>query len=179
MKSSAELKVIAKEGLKGKTGQAIGAMILMAILSAIPFCSPAMMAGYAKYNLKLVRKEETSATDVTQGFNVFGKALWLQIIMVFFIYLWMMLFIIPGMVKAFAYSLSFYFLAENPTMTAREALSASKNLMQGKKGNLFYLYLTFIGWGILCMIPFVCLWVVPYMSATTAAFYNDAISQNA
>jgi hypothetical protein len=114
MKTSSELKMVAKEGLKGYRGQAIGAMLLSGIVSCVPFCSPAMMVGYSKYNLKLVRKQEKSATDVFDGFNVFGKALWLYIIMAFFLYLWSLLFLIPGIVKAFAYSMSQFYLAENP-----------------------------------------------------------------
>ncbi len=176
MKSSAELKVIAKESLKGKFGQAIGAMLLTGLISGVPLCSSAMGVGYSKFNLQLVRKQETSAGVVFDGFSVFGKALWLNIIMVFFIYLWSLLLLIPGIVKAFAYSMSSYVLADNPQMTAREALSASKNMMAGKKGKLFYLFLTFIGWSFLCGLTFgiLAFYVLPYMQATLAAFYEDA-----
>ena len=69
-----------------------------------------------------------------------------------------------------------YCLAENNGLTAREALTQSKLLMQGKKGNLFYLDLTFIGWSLVASLTFGIgyLWVGPYMSATMAAFYEDA-----
>lgn len=178
MKTSSELKVIAKEGLKGKQGQAIGAMFLVILMSLAPFCSPAMNVGYCKYNLKLVRKESTTATEVFEGFNLFGKALWLNIIMAFFLYLWTLLFIIPGIVKSLAYSMANYILAENPQMTAREALRASRKLMDGKKGKLFYISLSFIGWCLLGTITLgiAYIWILPYMYATIAAFYDEAKS---
>lgn len=176
MRSTKELKAIAKEGLKGKWGQAMGAMLVTGIISGVPLCTPAMMVGYAGYNIKLVRKEATDFGDVFNGFNVFGKSLWLSIITAFFIYLWTLLLVIPGIIKTFAYAMAPYFLAENNSLTAREALTQSKLLMQGKKGKLFYLGLTFIGWTLVASLTFgiAYLWVGPYMSATMAAFYEDA-----
>ena len=99
MRSTKELKLIAKDGLKGKWGQAIGAMLATYIISGVPLCGSAMMVGYAGYNTKLVRKEATDFGDVFNGFNVFGKALWLTIITAFFVYLWTLLLVIPGIVK--------------------------------------------------------------------------------
>jgi uncharacterized membrane protein len=179
MKTTAELKTIAKEGLRGKWGQAIGAMFLTYLVSGVPLCSPAMQVGYAKYNLKVVRKENRDAGEVFSGFDVFGKALWLSIITAFFFTLWYMLFIIPGIIKMFAYSMGPYILAEDNTKTARQSLNESKILMKGKKGHLFYLGLTFIGWYLLGSLTFGIgyLWIMPYMSATIAAFYDDAKAQ--
>lgn len=177
MKTSAELKVIAKESLRGKYGPAIGAMLLFVLVSSVPLCSPAMQIGYNKYNLKLVRNERTDVSEVFQGFNLFGKALWLTIITGFFVYLWSLLLIIPGIIKGISYSMAPYILADNPQMTAREALRSSKSLMDGKKGKLFYLGLSFIGWVLLGSITLgiAYIWIVPYMQATFAAFYNEAI----
>ncbi|MCX7711378.1 MAG: DUF975 family protein [Clostridia bacterium] len=178
MKTSSELKQVAKQGLKGKYGQSIGAMFLYMIMSMVPLCGPAMNVGYVKYNLRLVRQENSEASNVFEGFSVFGKALWLAIITAFFLSLWFMLFYIPGIIKALSYSMAPYILADNPNMTAREALRASKQLMVGKKGKLFWLGLTFIGWFLLGSITLgiAYIWIIPYMQATIAAFYNDAIS---
>ena len=178
MKTSSELKAIAKESLKGNYGKAIGAWFLFSLMSMVPFCSPAMQVGYFKFNSKLVRKEDTAAGEIFEGFNLFGKALWLTIITSFFIYLWSLLFIIPGLIKVFSYSMAPYILADNPQMNAREALQSSIKLMEGKKGRLFYIGLSFIGWSLLGAITvgIAYIWILPYMQATTAAFYNEAIS---
>jgi uncharacterized membrane protein len=178
MKSSKELKAIAKEGLQGKRGQSIGAMFIYLLLSAIPLCSPALLVGYHKYNVSLIRKEQTSAGDVCEGFSFFGKALWLSIISSFFIFLWSLLLFVPGIIKAFSYSMAPYILGDNPQMTAREALRESKKLMAGKKGKLFWLGLTFIGWSLVGIITLGIgfIWICPYIQATYAAFYNEAIT---
>jgi len=178
MKSSKDLKAIAKEGLKGKRGQSIGAMFIYFLLSIIPLCSPCLMVGYYKYNVSLIRKEETSAGDVCEGFGFFGKALWLAIITSFFVFLWSLLLIVPGIIKSLSYALAPYILGDNPQMTAREALRESKRIMAGKKGKLFWLGLTFIGWWLVGMITLGIgfIWIYPYIQATFAAFYNEAIS---
>lgn len=178
MRTSSELKAIAKESLKGNYGSAICAMLLYILVSMVPLCSPAMQVGYCKFSTKLVRRESTDAATIFQGFSSFGKALWLYIIMAFFIYLWSLLLIIPGIIKSLSYSMAPYILADNPEMTAREALRASKELMHGKKGKLFYIGLSFIGWYLLGCITMGIgfIWITPYMQTTIAAFYNDAIS---
>lgn len=179
MRKSKELRAIAREGLQGKTGQAIGAMLLTGLISSVGITAPAMMVGYAKYNLGLVRRQQTSAGQVTDGFKVFGKALWLYIIIGFFVSLWSMLFVVPGIIKAFAYSMAQFFLAENPNLTAREALNASKNLMKGKKGKLFCLMFSFIGWILLGYVTLgiAFFYVGPYMMASMAVFFTEAVAE--
>jgi uncharacterized membrane protein len=177
MISSSELKTIAKTNLKGRWGTAIGAMLLTGIVGSLPLCQPAMTVGYAGFNTKLARGEKPNAMDIlNEGFSVFGKSLWLIIITAFFVSLWSMLLLIPGIVKSYAYQMGPYILAENPTMTAREALSASKTMMAGKKGKLFWLELSFFFWILLTVITFgaAAFYVIPYISAATGAFYNEA-----
>lgn len=177
MKPSSELKAIAKESLKGNYGSAIYALLLFIVVSIVPLCAPAMQVGYIKFSNKLVRKENADASSVFEGLELFGKSLWLYILIGIFTYLWSILFLIPGIIKALSYSMAPYILADNPEMTAREALSVSKELMYGKKSDLFYIILSFIGWIILgyFTLGIAFLWIAPYMQTTMAAFYNDAI----
>jgi hypothetical protein len=85
---------------------------------------------------------------------------------------------IPGIVKGLGYSMTPFILAENPDMTAREAISASSKLMNGHKWELFVLGLTFIGWELLCVLSLGIgfLWLNPYMNATYAAFYRQILA---
>ena len=177
MRTSAELKAIAKDSLRGNYGKAIGAMILFTLVSSVIFCSPPMIVGYCKFNNRLIRRQEVGVDAVFDGFDLFGKAWWLSIITVVFVWLWTLLFIIPGIIKSLAYSLAPYVLSDNPKMTAREALRASIDLTNGYKGKLFYLFLSFIGWIILGSLTFgiAYLWIIPYMNATFAAFYNETL----
>lgn len=68
-----------------------------------------------------------------------------------------------------------YILAENPNMQATEAIERSKALMDGRKGDLFRLDLSFIGWALLAVLTAGIgnLWLVPYMTVSRAAFYRS------
>ncbi len=188
----AELKSAAKEQIKGKIGILF---VMFLIIFAIGFVcafiplvggiasfiiTPAFSLSLCMVYLKLAKKEEISVGNVFDGFNSTGKALWLNIIVSFFTFLWTLLLIIPGIIKQYAYSMSFYILADNPELTAREALSKSKEMMNGHKWDLFVLQLSFIGWYLLIGVTFgiAAIYVVPYISATTANFYNSIKGSN-
>lgn len=68
-----------------------------------------------------------------------------------------------------------YILAENPEMTARDAIRKSKEMMQGNRTRLFCLGFSFIGWSIFSIMTLGIgnLWLMPYMYAAEAAFYRD------
>lgn len=78
-------------------------------------------------------------------------------------------------VAAYRYKMAHYVLAENPAMSATEAIRESKRMMQGNKWRLFCLELSFIGWGLLatltCGIGYI--WLLPYMQQAEAAFYHE------
>ena len=80
-----------------------------------------------------------------------------------------------GIIASYAYAMAFYVVADEPTIGAREALRRSKEMMQGNKFKLFCLYWHFFGWAILCILTLGIgfLWLGPYMSASTARFYED------
>ena len=91
-----------------------------------------------------------------------------------FIVLWSLLFVIPGIIKAYAYAMMPYILADNPNMSSMDALRHSERLMHGHKGDLFRLHLSFIGWLILVALTggLMIFYVGPYMQASTTAFYR-------
>ncbi len=97
-------------------------------------------------------------------------------VLLVFVYtlLWTLLLVIPGIIKAYSYSMTFYILRENPEMTAGDAITASQKMMDGHKMDLFLLSLSFIGWAILASITFgfVYLWLFPYIYTAYAAFYE-------
>ena len=88
---------------------------------------------------------------------------------------WSLLFVIPGIVAAYRYSMATYIMAENPSMQATEAIERSKALMDGRKGDLFCLDLSFIGWALLAVLTAGIgnLWLMPYMTVSRAAFYRS------
>lgn len=183
----AELKAAAKEQIKGKIGMLfVMALIIFAIglvCGFIPLVgsiasfiiTPAFGLSFCIVYLKLTKKEETSVGDIFSGFNQTGRALWLNVLIAVFTFLWSLLFVIPGIIKSYAYSMAYYILADHPELTAREALAKSKEMMNGHKMELFVLQLSFIGWYFLVGLTFglAAIYVAPYISATTANFYNS------
>ena len=97
-------------------------------------------------------------------------------VLLVFVYtlLWTLLLVIPGIIKAYSYSMTFNILRENPEMTAGDAITASQKMMDGHKMDLFLLSLSFIGWAILASITFGIgyLWLIPYIYTAYAAFYE-------
>ena len=87
--------------------------------------------------------------------------------------LWLLLLIVPGVIKAYEYSMIPYLLAENPNLSADEAFSLSKQMTTEQKMDLFVLDLSFLGWIILGLIccGIGILFVLPYPEATRAEVY--------
>lgn len=98
-----------------------------------------------------------------------------------FLALWTVLFFIPGIVKGCSYALTFYIRADNPSLSARDAITESRRMMNGYKMKYFMLQLSFIGWIILGSLCFGIgiLWVTPYMEMSKAVFYEEVKASHA
>ena len=118
--------------------------------------------------------ENPEFSDIFKGF----KGNYLNVVKITFLMdlktlLWLFLFIVPGVIKAYEYSMIPYLLAENPNLSVSEAFSLSKQMTTGQKMDLFVLDLSFIGWGFLGLIccGIGLLFVQPYPEATKAEVY--------
>ena len=92
-----------------------------------------------------------------------------------FIFLWTLLFVIPGIVKSYEYKMIPYLLAEKPGMSKQEAFDRTREMMYGQKGNAFVLDLSFLPWLFLNAFTFNILGILylqPYMDATQAELYD-------
>lgn len=131
--------------------------------------------GYAQFLLKQYGRANFEFRDLFSQFDQFTQGFLQRFLRGLYILLWSLLFIIPGIIKGYAYAMTPFIMAENPDMTANEAITASKELMDGHKGELFTLELTFLGWSLLaaitCNIGYLAL--NPYMNAARAVFYKD------
>ena len=132
-------------------------------------------AGYYCYCFGILRREEMPYESLFDAFPFAGKVILLSIVEGVFIFLWSMLFVIPGIIAAYRYSMATYIMAENPTITPTEAIERSKALMDGRKGDLFCLDLSFFGWALLTVLTagIGALWLTPYMAVSRAAFYRS------
>ena len=118
---------------------------------------------------------------LSHGFtHNYGNVILVLFLRNLFIFLWSLLLVVPGIVKAYQYRLVRYLVAENPDIPCDTALNRSKALMDGHKMDAFVLDLSFIGWfllsGLTCGIVGV-FWVNPYYRQTDAEFYAAIIAQ--
>lgn len=136
----------------------------------------AVELGYDLCNIKLLsNRDKPEIGDLFGHFSIFGRALWLRILMWLKIFAWALLLVVPGIVAAFRYAMAPYILAEHPEMTANEAIEESKKMMDGNKPRLFWLELSFIGWCLLAglTLGIGSVFLLPYMQAANAAFYLE------
>ena len=131
--------------------------------------------------VSLLRNHREESVDLENLFDGFRGGRYTRVFCAIFLvnlftFLWALLLIIPGIMKAFSYALTPYIIMDEPELTARQAITRSCEIMEGRRWKLFCLYLSFIGWGILSLLTFGIgfLWLVPYMNASIAAFYEDA-----
>jgi uncharacterized membrane protein len=131
--------------------------------------------GWQLFSLRASREEETGGAETLFScFQQFWRFLLAQLLMNLFITLWSLLFVIPGIIAAFAYSQTIYIMLDNPQISPLEAIGASKQLMRGHKFEYFTLQLSFLGWAYLSIFTFGLLgiWLNPYMQVTMANYYN-------
>ncbi|MFT8322069.1 MAG: DUF975 family protein [Bacillus sp. (in: firmicutes)] len=133
------------------------------------------------FYLAVVREELPKIENVFIIYTDIKKALkliWASILQGIFLFLWLLLFIIPAIIKGIAYSQTFFLLKDHPEYSVLEAITESRKRMYGYRWKYFLLNLSFIGWGILGLITIGIgfLWLVPYMSTSLATFYNELIA---
>ena len=191
------LKSNAKSQLSGKWGLAIGTLVVGALItsgfssvvdiiepeSSIPaflgiliniLLGGVIGLGVSKFVLNLAtNKEEASFNDLFSGFNIYLKTVGLWIVLSIIIAFLSLLLIVPGIIAALMYSQVFFILSEDNTKSISRCLSESSEMMKGHKGELFVLYLSFIGWWLVAAITFGigALYVYPYQQVTSANFY--------
>ena len=138
-----------------------------------------LAVGVAAYALRVCRRQEAGFSNLLDGFAMFLRVLALIFLMGLFVVLWTCLFWIPGIVASYRYRQAIYLLIDHPDWSALRCIRESKQLMRGRKGELFVLDLSFIGWQLLACIPFVNIWVLPYTEITFANYYDALVSSQA
>lgn len=174
-----------------------------------------MSFGYTSYTLRMARNEQPGMKHLFDGFSRPFRVLWANILVNLFTFLWSLAAIVPltilvvlagldlfnsvsivatvgvitMIVASYRYRLTDYFLVDDPTCTARQALKRSKIAMKGQKWSLFSLHFSFFGWILLSAVlssllswflpvtinDVLCFWVLPYRCAAEANFY-DAVT---
>jgi len=190
MKRSSELRAQAWSALSGKWGMAVVAtlvyFVISGVLSCIPFISYIAVLlvslplayGFTIMLLNVVRGSDVQLDTMGEGFKDYGRILGTMLLSSVYQFLWMLLLIIPGIIKGYSYALTPYLLKDHPELKFNAAIEESMRLMSGNKMRLFLLDLSFIGWFLLGLITFgiAFLWITPYWNTARAAFYEDLMS---
>ncbi len=164
----------------GEPTESTVALIMGSSLITIAFSLlvlPIFQVGCIRFFQKLRMNVPTGISEVIGNFKDgnFKNIVLTNLIMYIKIYLWSLLFIIPGIIKTCEYRLIPYILAVRPDIDRKEAFRLSKILMDGYKWKSFVLDLSFWGWNILAAYTMGILGIVyvyPYMNATYVEFYS-------
>lgn len=151
-------------------------VIVVTILNVIYLAvGSAVSVGYSQFNIDIIDGKKPRLESLFESFGRWGTAIISRILIGIFTTLWSLLLIIPGIIASFSYAMTPFVIAENPGMSASEAITESKTLMRGNKWKLFCLELSFFGLYILSAftLGIALIWVVPYHQAAYAAFYRE------
>lgn len=201
-----DFKSWARQMLAGRWGAAIVVCVLADIMSVgvslldLPLSDTGMMLlmlvgsllfslliggvislGIAHYFTNLAANRDAQIKDLFAFFRYFGKSVWMNAVVFCHVFLWSLLFIIPGVIAMYRYAMVPYLIAEFPDLSVSEAMEESARLMNGNKMRLFCLQFSFIGWVLLAFFltfGFGMLWVTPYMHAADAAFYLEVTGRS-
>lgn len=187
MKSRPEIKFTAKRAFTNLYGLCIGAnlvaLLIICAASGVTYgigsllLVPPMSVGLCYFTLCVYRGQRPTINTMFQsGFYYYGHNLGGMLYMELFVFLWSLLFVIPGIVKAFAYSMTPYLLADHPRIPPTQALKISMRMTDGYKGELFVMVLSFLGWYLLDLLTFGLLGILyidPYMLTSYAGMYEE------
>ncbi|MBR2729771.1 MAG: DUF975 family protein [Lachnospiraceae bacterium] len=148
-------------------------ILLIALVLKIFFFNP-LKVGCFSFFRKNVTDPGTKLDMILSGFSQYGRTFVTLFLSDLYVFLWCLLLVIPGLMKAYSYRLVPYILADDPELSPREVLEKSQQMMDGQRWNAFVYDLSFLGWEILGVLTFGVvnlLWTNPYKENADAALY--------
>lgn len=131
--------------------------------------------------LDFARGEKIENSKLFDGYKYgFHRIFTTGLLQLIYTVLWYLLLIIPGIIKSYSYSMTYYILKDNPELKNNAAIEKSMQMMDGHKMDLFLLHLSFIGWAILCLLTMGIgfIFLIPYIYTAQAHFYEDLKKQS-
>ena len=156
---------------------ALGAVVL--VISLVSFCLRLLVFNPLEVGCRgfFARNTEAPAelSELKKGYHPYGRTVGAMFLRDIFLFLWFLLFVIPGIIKSYSYRMVPYILAEEPEMSGKEAIDRSRYMMNGNKWRAFVLDLSWILWilfGVVTLGFGLIFYVSPYMLATDAELYH-------
>ncbi|MBN2696696.1 MAG: DUF975 family protein [Bacilli bacterium] len=133
--------------------------------------------GYTKMFVDVTKGTEPDLQNILFiGFKEnYTRNLICYLLRALYTFLWGLLFVIPGIIKTYSYSMAFYLLLKEPELKGEDAITKSREYMNGHKMDLFILHLSYIGWYILSAFTFgiLLLWIIPKVQTTTMLYFEE------
>ena len=178
-----EIKALAKQKIKGKVWSIFFALLVAGFISGLGSAAfgigalitmPAMGVGMMIYVIAIWRNDEYEFSKIFRGFDNLGRNIGGYLLVQIFVSLWSLLFIIPGIIMAIAYSMTNYIMADTDC-TAMDAIRTSKEITKGYRGDIFVMGLSFMGWALLGGFTFglAYIYALPYMTVSFAGLYEE------
>ena len=177
-----ELKTAAKKQISGNILTYFGLGIIFGLILSVAsftFLGELLLIGplylgETLFMLEVVRKGKGQLETGFMGFKQFGTSFVASLLTGIFVFLWSLLFVIPGIIASLKYSMTYYIIADEPELSGYEAMKKSKKMMDGHKSELFVLLLSFFWWYLLCTVTcgIAAIYVGPYIKATVTNFYE-------
>ncbi len=193
-----EIKLWAKEKVKGKNWSVLGMILLSTFvsssLSAVPISNPFisivytlavgllglfLQVGLIRFLTNFINDKESTIEILFSKFKDYS-----QVIKVYFhqyaiIFLYTLLLFIPGIIKALGYVLMPYIIADDSTIDSKDALSLSEDMMYGHKWEFFVFGLSFLGWHLLGFLTLgiLELWIMPYQNVAQTKFLRNIMEE--
>ena len=138
----------------------------------------AMSLGYCQYHINLVKKQRGDIKTLFVHKDKLWHGFCINFWMVLYTFLWTLCLVVPGIMAGYSYAMAYYVANDHPEMTAREVLTASKEMMHGHRWRLFCLDVSFLGWLIVggLTLGIGSYAVAPYYESAQAHFYQDLLN---
>lgn len=149
-------------------------VVVMFLSLLVNLLLTALMYGYYSYSMTVRAGNFAEYGTLFDGFTYVGRVILLEIMLYCRIFLWSLLFVVPGFIAAYRYRFARLNLCENPDITPSQAIAMSKAQTRGIKGDLFVLDMSFLGWDLLVglTLGLLNIYVLPYRIQTELGFYE-------
>ena len=199
--SREELKIWAKNKIKENFGKVLGVIVLYLIISnftisrgwttdysdgfsytsnvgiSIGWLLYFVTVGFYYCMVNYINNVDFSIKDLFKYSEDFGRCLVTNLLQMLYIFLWGLLFIIPGVIKLYAYAMVPFLLGDEKykDLGYKDLLKKSEEMMDGHKMDYFVLGLSFIGWHFLAIFTLGLLeiWILPYEFTACIKFLYD------
>lgn len=189
-----EIKNWAKQKIKGNMWNVLGVILIANLIGGITASITTenefvaltvsigggilaffMQVGLIRYMVNFITDKEHNIELLFSKFKDWKQVVVTYLHQLAMIFLWTLLFIIPGIIKGYAYSLVSYIIADNSDINSKDALKLSEEIMKGNKWKLFMIELSFVGWHLLAILTLGILeiWIIPYQQTAVTKFLYD------